>query len=129
MGCAVSDAGDVVWSAHIDPHQKRLPADGILDDPYIIRTVKLGSSGSGSMGRLLHRGYLSTGYPVAGDGFAAWSSDARVIIHATASSGQATLPRGADALTAKASDGALLAYVRRGGRRAAIVVSEVVLQP
>lgn len=70
MGCAASD-GWLAWSLHIDPKNRPLPPDGVLDKPYEVFVRRLNGKAL-----LLHRGYLSTGYPDVGDGFVAWTSGA-----------------------------------------------------
>lgn len=88
MGCATSN-GWLVWSQHIDPGIKHPPPDGIVDDPWSYWSMPT----SGGTPRLLHRGYTSSGYPDAGNGYAIWSPrDAAFTAHAVDSN--AHLPIG-----------------------------------
>jgi hypothetical protein len=103
MGCAAA-AGRVVWTEHVDPAGP-VPADGELDDPYEVHatTISVGPD------RLLHRGYLPTGYPVAGRGFALWTgSDGRLVVHGTTSDATVRFPGRADRVASNGDD--LVAY-------------------
>ncbi len=120
MGCA-AHAGWLVWSQHIDPTQKPLPPDGVLDDPYQIVSSKL----DGSDRRTLHRGYLSTGYPVVGDGFVTWQSGASALVHALSSSARTKLPSGLNGTSLRAGDGSRLVYVSTGGGSTILHVANV----
>ena len=66
MGCAESGAR-LVWLEHIAPDEKPMPEDGLLDDPFKIWT-QLGSAKP----VLVHRGYSSSRYPIAGRRFVVW---------------------------------------------------------
>ena len=69
MGCEANN-GDLVWTEHIDPTTEDLPPDGLLDDPYELWAQHIG----GGEPVLLHRGYIQSGYPGIGDGFALWQA-------------------------------------------------------
>ncbi|MBF4770305.1 hypothetical protein ISU10_21230 [Nocardioides agariphilus] len=115
MGCAVKD-GWLVWSQHIDPNTKNPPPDGILDNPYEMWAQAL----DGGQPRRLHRGYLSTGYPQAGSGFAAWNANAgRLLLHALDSNAQQVVSPPAT-LRYVAGDDGLFAFLTGGqGRKPA----------
>jgi hypothetical protein len=100
MGCAATD-GWLVWSEHIDPNTRPLPVDGLLDNPYQIVASKL----DGSEQRVLHRGYLSTGYPIVGDGFVAWQTGTSALVHALSSPAHTRLPRRLDGPSIRAGGG------------------------
>jgi hypothetical protein len=120
MGCALGGS-TLVWSEHIDPDGP-LPAEGLLDDPYELRASPL----EGGSDRLLHQGYLPTGYPVAGRGFVVWHSlGGRPVVHSLDSAAAARLPSRADG-GHLASDGShLVAYSAATGGGASIRVVRV----
>ena len=120
MGCAVH-AGWLVWFQHIDPKQKPLPPDGVLDDPYQVVASKI----DGSQQKTLHRGYLSAGYPVMGDGFVTWPTASSALVRALSSSAQTHLPRGLNGTSLDAGDGNRLAYVSTRGGSTVIHVATV----
>lgn len=68
MACSAS-ANRLAWFEHIDPKHDRVPEEGVLDDPYELWT----KSKSSRKPKLLHRGYMSSRYPLVGDNFVAWS--------------------------------------------------------
>ena len=131
MGCAVSDTGALVWSEHIDPRTRPLPDDGVLDDPYQLRTqafTNLGAATGDAKSRLLHRGYVSFGYPRAGHGFAAWQDvTGHVVLRSLDAAGQVRLPRGVDAITLTAA-GDAIAYVTGRGAGTTLTVSTVTVR-
>jgi hypothetical protein len=112
MGCAASQDGHLVWSEHIDPSQRPLPPDGVLDDPYSIWAAT-----NGQRAHRLHRGYVAFGSPRAGTGYSLWRAQTgRVVVRALGSKEQLTLPADADPLTVTTDGGDMLAYAaRRGG--------------
>lgn len=120
MGCALG-GGSLVWSEHIDPDGP-MPADGLLDDPYQLHASPLGSGPD----RLLHEGYLATGYPVAGAGFVVWHTfGGRPLVHSLVSNAVAKLPSRADG-GHLASDGAhLVAYSTAGATGTSVRVVRV----
>ncbi|MGN6574710.1 MAG: hypothetical protein ACTHKG_03405 [Nocardioides sp.] len=116
MGCAAA-AGRVVWTEHVDPAAP-LPPDGELDDPYEVRSSSL----SGGPDRLLHRGYLATGYRVAGNGFALWTgSGGRLVVHRTTSDATVRLPGRADRFASDGDDLVAYATVTRTGTTLRVV--------
>jgi hypothetical protein len=143
MGCAATRDGELVWSEHIDPQQRPLPDDGLLDDPYKMQTITSaaltadsrvaggasGTPGTDAPARLLHRGYISFGYPVAGSGFAVWRAQSgRVVVRALSSTHQALLPSSVDSLSVASDGGDLLGYVSTRGKTDTITLTRVVIQ-
>jgi hypothetical protein len=123
MGCAVH-AGWLVWFQHIDPKQKPLPPDGVLDDPYQVVASKI----DGSQQKTLHRGYLSAGYPVVGDRFVTWPTGSSALVQSLSSSARTSLPRGLNSTTLQAGDGSRLAYVSTVGGSTVIHVATVTVE-
>jgi hypothetical protein len=123
MGCAVH-AGWLVWFQHIDPEQKPLPRDGVLDDPFQVVASKI----DGSQQTTLHRGYLSAGYPVVGDGFVTWPAASSALVRALSSSARTILPRGLISTSLSAGDGSRLAYVSTRGGSTVIHVATVTVE-
>ena len=107
MGCSASD-DTLVWTQHIDPHQRPLPPEGVLDDPYEIHASNL----DGSHSYLVHRGYLSIGYPIAGSDFVAWQTARSGLIRSLSTRESKNLPHGAVAPSFRAGDGKLFAYIQ-----------------
>ncbi len=111
MGCAASDSW-LVWTLHIDPRTKPLPADGVLDDPYEVKASRLSERDE----QLVHRGYLSMGFPVTGDGFTVLpAGGTSLLVQSLTSKGRFRLSGGVDQLSMAAGDGELLAYVTYKG--------------
>ena len=122
MGCSVVN-DSLVWTQHIDPDGP-LPADGILDDPYEFLTAAL----AGGRSRLLHRGYLSTGYPVAGAGFMVWhGSGGHPVVHSLASNAEVRLPGRADGGGTTTDGGRLVAYSTTADAGTSVTVARVTL--
>jgi len=122
MGCSTSD-NSLVWTQHIDPGGP-LPADGILDDPYEF----LASPLTGGPARLLHRGYLATGYPVAGTGFVLWHGiGGNLVAHSLSSNAAAKLPARADGGAVTSDGGHLVAYRTAGSTATSLTVARVTL--
>lgn len=123
MGCALGRSS-LVWSEHIDPNGP-MPADGLLDDPYQLRASPL----EGGPARLLHKGYLATGYPVAGAGFVVWyTSGGRPLVHSLGSNAAAKLPSRADGGHLTSDGGHLVAYSAVVGAGTSVRVVRVTLR-
>ncbi len=116
MGCAAA-GGSLVWTEHVDPSDPP-PAEGLLDDPYEVRASGL----AGGRDRLLHRGYLPTGYPVAGRGFVLWHGPgAHLVAHSTSSGAALRLPRRADRIASDGGDLVTYATVKETGTTVSVV--------
>jgi hypothetical protein len=113
MGCAL--VGDhVVWTEHIDPATKQPPPDGLLDDPYAVVTARL----DGTHRRVLHRGYLPTGYPDVGAGFVAWQTPTgRAMLRSLTTAGHVELPVGVAAGSVATDGDHRLAVISGDGRK------------
>jgi hypothetical protein len=123
MGCA-RDADTLVWTEHIDPDGP-LPADGVLDDPYQVHAASFGSASE----RLLHEGYLPTGYPVVGASFVAWSAAGGApVVHDLASGAAARLPSPADGGHLASDGDQLVAYSAAGGADTSLTVVRISIQ-
>ncbi len=123
MGCAAG-AASLVWSEHVDPDGP-VPADGLLDDPFQIHTSPLADGPD----RLLHEGYLPTGYPLAGADVVLWhGADGRAVVHSLDSDAAARLPSRAGGYLA--SDGEhLVAGSTARGDGTSLRVVRVTLRP
>ena len=119
MGCDVT--GDrLVWTQHIDPHQKPMPSDGVLDDPYMVVSSKV----DGSERKVLHRGYLSMGYPTSGQDFTVLPVGNSVLIQAISSPAHNRLPGSVIGPSVRAGSRDQLAFTTgRGGLQTIRVVS------
>lgn len=124
MGCAAS--GDqLVWTQHIDPNQKPLPEDGVLDNPYMVVASKI----DGTAKKILHRGYLSMGYPVAADDFTVLPVGNSLRVQAISSQARTRLPRGTIAPSVRAGDGDVLAFTTAGADETTVQVVTVSVRP
>jgi hypothetical protein len=76
MGCGATDDGTIVWTEHIDPKSPTMPADGILDDPYLLRTA----SPEGAQ-QTLHEGYFAAYFPQVVSHYVGWTrSDGHPVV-------------------------------------------------
>ena len=130
MGCAISQRGELVWTEHIDPKSRRLPRDGVLDDPYQVKTQTIpeieGGSTPASPTRLLHRGYLPWGYPRSGAGFTVWQTPTgRAEIQELSGQQRIRLPATTDALTMATDGGSGLAFVSRAGGTQTLSICDI----
>ncbi|MEP9382623.1 hypothetical protein [Nocardioides sp. KR10-350] len=119
MGCAAA-GDDVVWTQHIEQNPKRMPALGILDDPYTVWSQPL----DGGRPTLLNRGYILSSPALAGDGFASWDPDGRRVVRSLTSTKEVRLPPGRYAVGSAAA-GRRLAYATVGNGGTTIHVDEV----
>lgn len=120
LGCAAS--GDsLVWSQHVGAHPDKMPAAGLLDDPYTVWSRPL----DGGQPTRLERGYILASPPLAGDGFASWDPDGRRVVRSLTSERKVRLPAGSYGVTADAH-GRYLAYTTgRPGTPATTHLDEV----
>jgi len=120
MGCAA--AGDVLtWSQHIAPDTAKMPALGLLDDPYTVWSQPL----SGGRATRLHQGYVLSSPLLAGDGFVSWDPDGRRVVRSLSTDATVMLPKGSVSIRSAAS-GRDLAWVTGGaGRPATVHLAEV----
>jgi hypothetical protein len=89
MGCAAT-TDDVVWTQHADPDHP--PADGLFDDPYEVVAAPL----TGGPPRVLHEGYLPTGYPEVLADAVIWQTGGRPVVRRLSAVGAAHLPTRTD---------------------------------
>lgn len=123
LGCAASGTA-VVWTQHIEKNPEKMPAAGILDDPYTVWSQPL----DGGRPTRLERGYILSSPPLAGDGFASWDPDGRRVIRSLRSDRKVRLPAGGYGVTGDAHGRHLVYTTGRPGTPVTIHVDEVIGQ-